>query len=156
MQATWGFVQVWLDVVSISSSLLFGFGSGLDVSNWLLVVIFITVFQSAFVPGLTFNECHTCTKPARCRLCGSGLLCEVSDILSISFRGKQITGYIVAIFSDTVFFGLTFSETGGFAFGLCLSRHWTESFQPVLFLTQIIKDRLYKAGLCFFAYTVLG
>lgn len=31
--ATWGFVQVWLDVVSISSNSLLGCGSGLDVSN---------------------------------------------------------------------------------------------------------------------------
>jgi hypothetical protein len=49
---TWGFVQVWLDVVSISSSSLFSFCSGWTLVIQVLVVIFITDFSIGFCAGL--------------------------------------------------------------------------------------------------------
>jgi hypothetical protein len=56
-------VQGWLDIQNFSFISLPTFGSGLDIHFSAYFINFILSKQIGFFPGLTFHECHPCTKP---------------------------------------------------------------------------------------------
>ena len=64
---------------------------------------------------------------------GRDFRCEVSDILFISFRGRQIAGYMPPLFPTQIFSDRLYAETGFLHFGLCFGRLWTVGFQSLLF-----------------------
>ncbi len=49
------------------------------------------IFQSAFVPGLTFDECHTCTKP-----------CPLAVIVTNPMTAEQFNNFWASTYPDTI------------------------------------------------------